>query len=143
MSVAERQEFKFTRQEFYDKLWSMPTTKVAAELEISDVMIGKVCRTYNIPKPYLGYWAKLAHGKKPKKTRLPRDDDPDIQSLVFLKYPHQAPSVNEPPRETFYDPDIQELPRWQESSSQSSFPKYYVVTSLDLPVEGGSRAARS
>ncbi|MCC7336828.1 MAG: hypothetical protein IT422_17185 [Pirellulaceae bacterium] len=109
MSVAERQEFKFTRQEFYDKLWSMPTTKVAAELEISDVMIGKVCRTYNIPKPYLGYWAKLAHGKKPKKTRLPRDDDPDIQSLVFLKYPHQAPSVNEPPRETFYDPDIQEL----------------------------------
>ncbi len=109
MSAAERQKIKFTRQEFYDKLWSMPTTKVAAELEISDVMIGKVCRSYNIPKPYLGYWAKLAHGKKPKKTRLPKDDDPDIQSLVFFKYPHHAPSVNEPPRETLYDQDIQDL----------------------------------
>lgn len=109
MPDPNRVEITFTRQEFYNKLWEMPTTKLAAELGCSDVMIGKVCKAYNIPKPYLGYWAQLAHGKKPKRTRLPKDTDPNIQSLTFIKYPQSENKVNEPPRETLYDQDIQEL----------------------------------
>ncbi len=109
MSDPDRVEITFTREEFYNKLWEMPTTKLAAELGCSDVMIGKVCKSFNIPKPYLGYWAQLAHGKRPKRTRLPKDDDPHIQSLTFFKYPQQETKVNEPPRETLYDQDIKEL----------------------------------
>lgn len=109
MSNSDRVEITFTREEFYNKLWEMPTTKLAADLGCSDVMIGKVCKAFNIPKPYLGYWAQLAHGKKPKKTQLPKDDDPHIQSLTFFKYPQNETKVNEPPRETMYDQDIQEL----------------------------------
>ena len=109
MPAPDRVEFTFTREEFYKRLWEIPTTKLAAELGCSDVTIGKVCKAYNIPKPYLGYWAQLAHGKKPKRTRLPKDADPKIQSLTFFKYPQSETKVNEPPRETLYDQDIQEL----------------------------------
>jgi len=72
MQTPKREEIAFTREQFYEKVWSVPATKVAAEFGISDVMVGKICKSYNIPKPYLGYWAKLEHGKKPKRTPLPK-----------------------------------------------------------------------
>ena len=39
--------------------WERPVTKVATELEISDVALHKICRKHNIPVPPRGYWAKL------------------------------------------------------------------------------------
>ncbi len=109
MTNPDQREITFTREEFYNKLWEIPTTKLATELGCSDVMIGKICKSMNIPKPYLGYWAKLAHDKKPKRTRLPKDSDPNVQTLTFFKQPQQKSTVNVPPRETMYDHDIQEL----------------------------------
>lgn len=29
---------------------------------MSDVRLGKWCKAYGIPKPKLGYWAKVQHG---------------------------------------------------------------------------------
>lgn len=109
MQTPNRDEITFTREQFYDKVWSMPATKVAAELGISDVMVGKICKSYNIPKPYLGYWAKLEHSKNPKRTPLPKSTDPDIQSLTFCKYPDRETSIGEPVPEPEYDPDIQQM----------------------------------
>lgn len=110
MPTPEREEITFTREQFYEKVWSMPATKVAAELGISDVMVGKICRSYHIPKPYLGYWAKLEHGKKPKKTPLPKSDDPDIQTLTFYQYPdHPGRETTVGEAEPEYDPDIQQM----------------------------------
>lgn len=110
MQTPKREEIAFTREQFYEKIWSMPATKVAAELGISDVMVGKICKSHNIPKPYLGYWAKLEHGKKPKKTPLPKSSAPDIQTLTFYQYPDhpgRETTVSEPEPE--YDPDIQQM----------------------------------
>jgi hypothetical protein len=53
----------FTREEFYELVWSAPATKLGVDLGCSDVMIGKVCKSFDIPKPYSGYWAKLDNGK--------------------------------------------------------------------------------
>ncbi len=53
----------YTRTELYDLLWSEPTTKVAIRLGISDVGLAKWCKQMNIPKPPLGYWAKIQSGK--------------------------------------------------------------------------------
>lgn len=39
-----------------------PTTKVAKSYGFSDVMLTKICKRYHIPKPPLGYWAKIRHG---------------------------------------------------------------------------------
>jgi hypothetical protein len=60
-----------SREQLYRELWSEPTTTVAKRYGISDVGLAKVCRRYDIPKPGLGYWAKVKHGKPVKKILLP------------------------------------------------------------------------
>jgi hypothetical protein len=62
---------QLTREQLYEKVWSAPTTQVAAEFGISDVALAKRCKKLNVPKPSLGYWAKVTAGQKPEKTPLP------------------------------------------------------------------------
>lgn len=57
----------YTRTEIYELLWAEPATKVALRIGISDVALGKWCKLYSVPKPPLGYWAKLEHGKPTAK----------------------------------------------------------------------------
>lgn len=73
----------FSRQELYDLVWSMPISKIAADLRISDRGIAKKCGTHQIPVPGRGYWARLEAGQKPKKTPLWKIDNPYLES-VFL-----------------------------------------------------------
>lgn len=60
-----------TRQDMYDLVWSKPMTQLATEFEWSDVGLRKICKAAKVPTPGLGYWAKLANGKKVTKTELP------------------------------------------------------------------------
>ena len=60
-----------TRQEMYDLVWSKPMTQLAAEFEISDVGLRKICKAAKVPTPGIGYWAKLANGKAVAKIELP------------------------------------------------------------------------
>jgi hypothetical protein len=60
-----------SRQELYDLVWSTPRTKLATEFGISDVAISKRCKKLNVPRPSLGYWAKIAAGQTLPKTPLP------------------------------------------------------------------------
>jgi hypothetical protein len=62
---------QLTREELSEKIWSVPTIQLAVELGISDVALAKRCKKWNVPKPPLGYWAKVAAGQKPKKEPLP------------------------------------------------------------------------
>jgi hypothetical protein len=62
---------QLTREQLYEKIWSAPTTQIAAEFGISDVALAKRCKKLNVPKPSLGYWAKVAAGQRPEKTPLP------------------------------------------------------------------------
>jgi len=60
----------FTREEFYEMVWSKPLTHLAKELAISDVALHKICKKHNIPNPPAGWWAKKAAGKKVVQTPL-------------------------------------------------------------------------
>jgi hypothetical protein len=62
----------FTRQEFYDLVWSKPMTHLAKEFALSDVALHKICKKNDIPNPPLGWWAKKAAGKAVKQTPLPK-----------------------------------------------------------------------
>jgi hypothetical protein len=62
----------FTREEFYELVWSKPLTHLAKEFAISDVALHKICRKHGIPNPPLGWWAKKAAGKKVEQTPLPK-----------------------------------------------------------------------
>lgn len=62
----------FTRQEFYDLVWSKPMTHLAKEFALSDVALHKICKKHDIPNPPLGWWAKKRAGKAVKQTPLPK-----------------------------------------------------------------------
>lgn len=47
----------FTRQEFYDLVWSKPMTHLAKDFALSDVALHKVCRKHDVPTPPPGWWA--------------------------------------------------------------------------------------
>jgi len=49
----------------------MPATKLAKELDISDVGLGKICKRMEVPKPTPGYWRKVeVGGRLPRKPTL-------------------------------------------------------------------------
>ena len=60
----------FTRQEFYELVWSKPMTQLAKEFAISDVALHKICKKHNIPNPPPGWWAKKAAGKDARASLL-------------------------------------------------------------------------
>ncbi|WP_146093032.1 hypothetical protein [Xanthomonas arboricola] len=65
-------EQQFTREEFYNLIWSKPIKDLAPDFGISDVALGKICRQLGMASPGRGYWAKLKAGTKlPPKPRLP------------------------------------------------------------------------
>ncbi len=70
--MQNRPEAKaFTRKELYELVWSRPRTALAKEIGVSDVAITKYCKAARIPTPAVGYWSKLAAGRKPPRVPLP------------------------------------------------------------------------
>ena len=60
-----------TREERYEKVWSMPMQKLAAEFGLSDVGVAKRRRRHQIPVPAHGYRARLQAGQNVERTPLP------------------------------------------------------------------------
>ena len=54
------EEREITREELYKLIWSKSLVLAAEGLGISDVGLAKICRRLNVPRPYRGYWARLA-----------------------------------------------------------------------------------
>lgn len=52
--------FEISKEDLEALVWSLPTTKVAAMLGVSDVAVAKRCKKYGVSKPPRGYWAKKA-----------------------------------------------------------------------------------
>ena len=71
------------RDELYNKVWNTPMRTLAKEFGISDRALAKKCDKHNIPKPPLGYWAKVQHGQSTKKPRLPINKDPNLEKIFI------------------------------------------------------------
>lgn len=85
-----------TREELYERVWSKPATKLAAEFGISDVALGKICRKLDIPKPFPGYWQRIASGYTVQRTTLPALKAGTPKQTTI--YPHTASApVQHPP----------------------------------------------
>jgi hypothetical protein len=57
MDHDESEIITLTRNELYEKIWNIPTIKLAKDFGLSDVALGKICKKHSIPKSPLGYWA--------------------------------------------------------------------------------------
>lgn len=97
----------FTREELYERVWTVSARRLAAELGISDVMLGKICRAHRIPKPSPGYWAKVQHGASPKKKRLPSCSDPALQTITIRSRAREGDA--EAAMDEKFDPDIRDV----------------------------------
>ncbi len=64
-----------TREELYELVWTTPMSRLAAEYEISDVGLKKLCARHNIPTPPRGYWAQRDAGRAPSRPKLPASKD--------------------------------------------------------------------
>src|SRR5581483_6211105 len=60
-----------TREQLYEEVWTTPAVALSKKYGVSDVALGKICRRLNVPKPGLGYWARVDAGQKPERTPLP------------------------------------------------------------------------
>lgn len=65
----------FTREQLYALVWETPISRLAKSFGLSNVGLRKICERHNIPTPPLGYWAKLAHGKKVRRPALVAEED--------------------------------------------------------------------
>jgi hypothetical protein len=72
-----------TRTELYEKVWKKSMIQLAKEFGISDRGLAKICKKYDIPRPGLGYWAKLEFGKKVKREPLPSNTELDKASITI------------------------------------------------------------
>jgi hypothetical protein len=101
---------KLTREELYELVWSMPMTKASKQLGISDVMLGKLCRQRNVPRPPRGYWQAQSSEKKRHKfvkASLPNLPEP---SDDFYRYLLQEQVRRDQPRPDEFDPDNLSVP---------------------------------
>lgn len=71
-------------------------TKVAAEFQISDVGLAKICDRHRVPTPPRGYWAKIEAGQKVKQALFVEVDDPGLDRIEINGSLTQLP---EPVRE--------------------------------------------
>jgi len=82
-----------SREELYELIWSKPASKLAKELGISDVGLGKMCRRMEVPKPALGYWRKVeVGGRVPKRPAL-KQLSPKGQTTVTINPRPEASEV--------------------------------------------------
>lgn len=76
------QQVEFTRRALFDKVWSTPVLKVAAEIGVSDVAVAKACRKAGIPLPSRGHWA-MPENRRPKQPQLPAEPVGHPGSVYF------------------------------------------------------------
>lgn len=63
--------FSLSREALYEMVWTEPSYFVAKKLGVSDSYLKRKCVSMGVPKPGLGYWAKVASGKVLEKPELP------------------------------------------------------------------------
>lgn len=94
------------RGDLYDLVWSEPMRSAARRFGISDVALAKACRRHRIPVPGRGYWAKHAHGKAPRRARLPQLSESDALRLAEIRFAVRRSDISELMRSGESDPHL-------------------------------------
>jgi len=103
----QKNERILSREELYELIWSKPAIKLAKELGISDVGLGKICKRMEVPKPTLGYWRKVeVGGQLPRKPTLKKlSSKGKMQITIYPTPPESKPMKTIRAAETIPFPD--------------------------------------
>ena len=85
---------RYERAKLYEEVWVEAVTTVAKRYGISDVALRKICKKLAVPLPPLGYWAKIAAGKKLPTPSLPKYSGP--AEIVRQRYVSDEPVEPDP-----------------------------------------------
>jgi hypothetical protein len=85
---------RYERAKLYGEVWAEAVTTVAKRYGVSDVAFRKICKQLAVPLPPLGYWAKIAAGKKLPTPPLPKYSGPE--ELVRERYVSSVPTEPDP-----------------------------------------------
>lgn len=55
----QRKVLRPTKEKLYELLWTMPTTKIGEQFNVTDNCIARWAKEYNLQKPGRGYWSKI------------------------------------------------------------------------------------
>lgn len=83
-----------TRAEIFELVWKQPMRTLAPQFGVSDVGFAKMCRRLDIPTPPRGYWAKLQHGHKVRRPKLP-PAPPATDERINVKAEAHTPSPDD------------------------------------------------
>lgn len=75
-----------SRADLYERVWSTPMRKLAAEFGISDVGLAKICRKNGIPLPGLGYWRLIETGHRPKRGSLSPPQPGHSETITITRH---------------------------------------------------------
>ena len=80
---------------------------LAKEFGLSDVGLAKACQRYNIPRPPVGYWAKVEHGKRVQLPALTAYDELDRLTIDLDTNPRNESTQSRPRHlKPECDPDV-------------------------------------
>lgn len=110
MTIADANNgpMRVSREELYRLVWTEPMTKLAPRFGLSDVGLAKVCRKYQIPRPPVGYWAKLGVGQHMEPECLPALDEESLQEIQFFRRQFFAEATDSP--EEVYEKVVVHVP---------------------------------
>jgi hypothetical protein len=86
------------RDQLYEQVWTEPIHQLCKQYFLSDRGLGKLCARHNIPVPPRGYWARVAHGHKPKRPPLPPLKQGQSSTIHIEKYLQHPPGEEPPPQ---------------------------------------------
>lgn len=97
MPPTKKHRFEVDRTTLYEQVWSEPLTRLAPRYGLSDVGLAKLCARHDIPRPEMGYWMKLKHGKAPPRIPLPPASNDD-ETIEINPRPRDCPQISDVPR---------------------------------------------
>lgn len=100
-----------TREDLYALVWEKPISHLSRTFGLSDVGLRKVCVRHNIPTPPLGYWQKVAHGKRVRQPPLPplgegMSNEIRLSPRASRNLPEAVTGVHETARAREQKPDL-------------------------------------
>ena len=91
------QYIEIHRKELYKQVWKEAIVKLAPKYGLSDNGLRKICKKLRVPTPPLGYWAKIQHGIKVDKPRLPKLKPGEDDTYIFYKRPEKQKDAETEP----------------------------------------------
>jgi len=76
-------EIRMDRAALFERVWSEPVENLAKTWGLSGRGLSKACQRLQIPVPPRGFWARVQHGQKLRRPRLPELQPGEAEEIVI------------------------------------------------------------